>query len=779
MITPQSRYRIFDVAQMRDVTGVDGESAFELQSARADLPMLRLVERQYRLARLFDGTRSAAAIRATAAADLDMRIGASQLEAFAALLAIHGLLDPGIVDPLPSPSVIEPDVSLDTARFLPGPMLPSTVPGSLVGPGLMDGLLGITLDARTRRRSLSMRLDPSPWLSFGALLNWPLASGATLCLFALLAFGAVFGVVHHHVDASGSLLALVAPWRLFALVLLGFVAVELFGTSARAAAVHRFTGAAPMIGIMRNSLGIPLLHVDTGGAAERAQRAQRLRIVGAGLTSMMALAIGAVFVWFLAGRTHPLLASFSLGVALIATFTLLFRVNPLVRRDGYFLLAQHYGIADLREQAGAAWFEFFRRSWVGQQRTLARSTLLTYWALIIAYLFLVLFLMSRTLGLVLGYFRGPAFVILLAVMGVIVSQTFRNSREGTNLDLGQVRGKPWYVRWAAVMVAAACFAIIPYRYDPSGDFTVLPGDRADVRALIAGDVREVMVKEGDVVAAGQVIARIADDEERAQVAIAEAKLAQTKADIALARKGGKAEEIAVAQGAVATALQKAQVTEQQASRVGEAFKHNSVTAQEYERARGVADVDQKALAEARSRLALVRSGADAERIEALAAQVQQATASLAYARQQLAYTEIKAPIAGRVVSDKLLFARGSYLNRGDELATVEEVQERVAEVELPESSIDQIKTDSVSWAKVWAFPAGSFEGHVRAIAPSAEQTPYGKIVRVQVVLADPGQHLLPGMTGNAKIAGHWYPAIVPFTRALVRFVLVEVWSWLP
>src|SRR3546814_2887610 len=54
-----------------------------------------------------------------------------------------------------------------------------------------------------------------------------------------------------------------------------------------------------------------------------------------------------------------------------------------------------------------------RRSWLGQQRALSPSTLLTYWALIVAYLLLVLFLMSRTLALVLGYFRGPAFVILL------------------------------------------------------------------------------------------------------------------------------------------------------------------------------------------------------------------------------------------------------------------------------------------------------------------------------------------------------------------------------
>src|SRR3546814_17994511 len=69
--------------------------------------------------------------------------------------------------------------------------------------------------------------------------------------------------------------------------------------------------------------------------------------------------------------------------------------------------------------------------------------------------------------------------------------------------------------------------------------------------------------------------------------------------------------------------------------------------------------------------------------------MREAAATLAYSQQQLKYTEITAPIAGRVVSDTLQFARGSYLNRGDQLAVIEDAQKRLAEVQLPESAIDQ------------------------------------------------------------------------------------------
>src|SRR3546814_2061443 len=109
--------------------------------------------------------------------------------------------------------------------------------------------------------------------------------------------------------------------------------------------------------------------------------------------------------------------------------------------------------------------------------------------------------------------------------------------------------------------------------------------------------------------------------------------------LALAKKGGKAEEVQVAESAVGTAKQRAQVSAQQAQRLATAFKHNSVTAQEYERARGLPEVDRKTLAEMQSKLELIRSGADAERIAALEAQMREAAETLADRQKQLTYNE--------------------------------------------------------------------------------------------------------------------------------------------
>lgn len=769
-----SRYRKLQVARSSALP--DGGQ--ELAGPDPQQAPLRVTADHYRIAQMFDGRSSGDAICARVEAEFGTRPSRRALEAFAAQLAVTGVLLAGYAEPLPSVTLLEPQLDTRVDPADSGPLLPSTAPGSLTGPGLMDGLLEIVTDARREQKPPLLQLQPRPWVACGRLLNWPLHSPLTALLFVALLLALVFGLQQHYLRGAVSLLLLRNPLHLLILLPLAWVVLQSFSAAARAAAVADFAGVAPAIELRLNELHIPHLRVDTSGPVERAPLAQRLRIIGSGLSAMGALMGAGIFCWFLSHSTHPLISAYSLACAVVGAGFLLFRLNPLVRRDGYFLLAQWVGIADLREQAGAAWFNYLRRGWVAQKRVLPKNVLRLYWVLVGLYFAVLIYFWSLSLRLFLRHYGGAGFV-LLVVMGVIVSQTFKTTREGSNLDLGAVKRKPWYKRRAAWLALAAIVAAVPYRYDPSGDFLVLPGARADVRALISGDVREVLVKEGQAVQAGEVLARLSDDEERAAVASAKAKLAKLNSDLALAGKGGKAEEVSVAESAVETARKRAEVSAEQAARLAAAYKRNSVTAQEYERMRGQADIDKRSLEEARSRLNLVRSAAASDVIASIKAQVGEAQAALDYAQTQLEYTQIKAPIAGRVVSGSLQFALGAYLNRGDQLATIESTEQRLAEVKLPEAGIDQVQVGKSAWAKVWAFPSSSFGGKVLSIAPNAEDGPYGKVVRVQVELQDPDHRLLPGMTGNAKLQGHWYPAVVVFTRALVRFFLVEVWSWIP
>ncbi|MFC4250999.1 efflux RND transporter periplasmic adaptor subunit [Sinimarinibacterium flocculans] len=775
-----SRYRRF--APARVVEHADGGA--EVHAADGGF-VLRLSAAEYAAAQLFDGRRSAAA-RLEAAADAGWT--AATIEGLAAELAVYRLLQAGTHEPLPPPAHndaeriglgwtgLEPVLAAAPPASLP----PSSVPGSRVSPGLTGGLTGLVTGRRGQANQIDWPLPPTPFVILGRLLIWPLRSRLHLGAFIALCGLAIALVITHRYGWLLMSAGLFGSYRAIATALVGAALINLLSMSARAAAVARYTPSTPRIGLVRGALGIPHLFVDTAGAAERAGRVERLRIVGSGLVGSAAAASIAVLTWFLFVDSQVSIARFCVGLTVVTTISLVLRLNPLMHYDGHFLLCHLLDTPDLREQAIGALLGARSRPWLVRTRRVSYRALLAYGFAAAVFLLVLLWLILWGVGGWLAErYHGVGFLVLLSVMGVyMVRQYSRAAVDRTTM--GHVK-RPWRPtrrqKITALIVAIVC--VLPYPYSASGEFEILPRDRADVRALVAGDVREVLVTEGDAVAAGQVIARLDDSAQRARVAVSEAELARLEAELAIVRMGAREEEIELARSKVETAKAAAELAERSAARVAVAFRGKSVTPQEYERAQGAAEVARQQLLEAQRALALIESPALAERIQSIEAEKRRIQAELEYARQELAYTRIKVPIAGRIVSSELQFARGHYLNRGDPLAVVEDTATLYADIRIPESSIGETAIDADASLKPWAFPHTSFDGRVRAIAPAADDDTYGKIIRVQVELQDPDGRLRTGMTGNAKVDAGWSLTGIVFTRAIARFVFVELWSWIP
>jgi putative peptide zinc metalloprotease protein len=752
--------------------------------AEGDTVPLRLDADDLALAQLFDGQRDATSIRQAAREQLGRGLSAGELEGFAAELCRYRLLRPGTHEPLPVPvHTLEQAHALGWTGREPAfaattVQPPSTVPGSLAAPGLIGGLTGLIGTQRGAANRIDLPLYPQPLVWLGRSLIWPLASRWSLGIFLLLLVAGGFGLYGNRYDAIGHVTDLMTGYRPLFGLLLGVILVNLFASAARAAAIAHYTPERVQCGLVFGFLGLPRVFVDTGGAAEHSGRVDRLRIVGAGLVGVAALLALCMLIWFLGASERPLPATAAIAVMAVCAGTLFIQLNPLTKRDGYFLLAHWLNAPDLREQSLIGVFGI-DRPWFNQARKLPKRVLRTYGIAIGAYwIFVVSWVLTVIGGWLADHFSGNGFLVLMMVMGAYMYRQF-NKAAGTRSNLGWKRN--WMPSRRSLWIGAGVLllCLIPYRYEPSGEFVVLPQARADVRALVSGDVREILIEEGDTVKAGDVIARLSDDEQRARVASSKAKLAQLRADLSLARSGGKAEEVEVAKQRVETARKRAEVARTNANRLAQAYSRRAVTAQEYEHARGASDVAAQELVEAERSLDLVSSPAVSERIQAIEAQIEEAEATLAYNEQELKNTRVTAPIGGRVVSRALLFAIGNYLNRGELLAVVEDSAQRQIEIMLPETGIGEVKPDNHSYAKVWAYPGTTFRGSVSSISPAAEEGKYGKVVRVYAVVEDPDDELKSGMTGNAKVQGEWHLAIVVFTRALMRFLFVEVWSWLP
>ncbi len=101
--------------------------------------------------------------------------------------------------------------------------------------------------------------------------------------------------------------------------------------------------------------------------------------------------------------------------------------------------------------------------------------------------------------------------------------------------------KRWLVRGVVVLVIGAAALFAWQRFGPKEDEGMVSGNgrieatEIDVAAKIAGRVKEILVREGDFVKAGQVVALMDTDVLEAELREAEAKLEQARSDAATAR----------------------------------------------------------------------------------------------------------------------------------------------------------------------------------------------------------------------------------------------------
>lgn len=405
-----------------------------------------------------------------------------------------------------------------------------------------------------------------------------------------------------------------------------------------------------------------------------------------------------------------------------------------------------------------------------------------YAGLVIAFLFFTLVLLFVFLGdWLMRRFGGLGFLLLMSALVTVMLVQHRRGGDVRN-RLGRPKPPPWKPTrktWIGAGVAVL-IALVPYHYEPGGPFVVLPGERADVLALVDGDVREVRAREGDRVEAGQVILRLDDAGPRAELAAAQATLARLQADLALVRKGLRVEAVEVARERWITTERTARVAAEEAQRAEIAFRGRDATAFQNDQARGAAEVAMQAALSARRAFELASSPAQVERIAASEALVAQAQADVTYRQQRVRDTEVRAPIAGELVGGRLRFARGAVLDRGELMAQVQQRDRILAEVSMDESDAARLRPDGEASIRPWAFAGRSFDARVHSIAPGAVETSSGRVVRVQLeIVASDAARLLSGMTGEAKIDAGWQPLIVVFTRALLRFVFVRAWSWIP
>lgn len=251
--------------------------------------------------------------------------------------------------------------------------------------------------------------------------------------------------------------------------------------------------------------------------------------------------------------------------------------------------------------------------------------------------------------------------------------------------------------------------------------------RVTIGSEIAGILSERLVTDGDHIAAGQVVARLRDDEAMARMREAKAALAQFEA-----------RDRPAAQAALREAEARLAQAQREAERQRDLAARGLVARQLQERA------DES--------LAIARAQAEGARVRARSAtpggnDEMVLRQRLETARAQLARTEIRSLVDGVVL--RRLAEPGDVVGAGRGIVEVARDGDTEVVAQVDERNLGTLAVGQKAMASADAFPDRRFDAEVRFIAPGIDaQT---GTVEVRLLVATPPDYLRQDMTVSVDI----------------------------
>ena len=278
---------------------------------------------------------------------------------------------------------------------------------------------------------------------------------------------------------------------------------------------------------------MPVPYVDATAVSSFPSKWQRALVGSAGMLVEALLAALALFLWL---NLEPgLLKAFAFNVMLIGgVSTLLFNGNPLLRFDGYYVLADLIEIPNLGPRSNRYIGYLVQRHLFGVAEAVSPVTapgeagwFLFYGIAAFCYRIfitttIILFVASEYLvvGVILGIWAGlMIFVWPLAKSLIFLasSPVLRTQRPRALLVTGMLA----VLFWAAV-------SLVPVPFGTVSEGVVWADEEALVYAGADGVVAEVLVPSDAVVVRGQPLLRLSDPLLPAQVRVVQAELAELR-----------------------------------------------------------------------------------------------------------------------------------------------------------------------------------------------------------------------------------------------------------
>lgn len=278
-------------------------------------------------------------------------------------------------------------------------------------------------------------------------------------------------------------------------------------------ACKHYGGHVPSMGFLLIYL-TPAFYTDTSEGQVTATRYQRLVIALAGAWAELYICALATVIWWLSQPDTAVHSVAYMMMLITGIASLLINFNPLMKLDGYYMMCEIFGLADLKENSTAylsAWVKrhiwnlpveipYVPRRW--------RPGYVAYALLSGLYSYTVLYVVARFVGNVFRNFDPDwSFIPELATAALVFRSRIRtlvNFMKFVYLDKKD-RVYAWFGSrhaWAIAFLGAVVLFIPVWHDSVKGRFVLEAVQSAVVRSPVPGSVTHVYVDESMHVNAG-------------------------------------------------------------------------------------------------------------------------------------------------------------------------------------------------------------------------------------------------------------------------------------
>ena len=267
-----------------------------------------------------------------------------------------------------------------------------------------------------------------------------------------------------------------------------------------------------------------------------------------------------------------------------------------------------------------------------------------------------------------------------------------------------------------------------------------------VRVETSGVVARLAVQEGQTVAKDAVLAEMRDPALQADIDAAQAKVEESRANLAALEAGGRPADLAEIDNSLARDrfdLQKAQ--------------NDLAVLRRLEQKSAATPFDVQTASDKVRQLEIAIAGLEKRRtslvarpdVDAAKARLQDAESALDLARRRAAQSVVRAPMAGEVYG--LAVRQGAYLNTGDLVANIGRLDRLRVRVYVDEPLLGRVAEGDPVTIRWEALPGKEWKGTVVHMPTSIQPLGSRQVGEVICIIENPGRDLIPGTNIDAEI----------------------------